>query len=357
MPDRYRVAFIRGGPEDQTGPEMADAAMTVIATLLEVNGGPGIEFVPVEAGAHCFARYGTSVPDTSLKTILELGIVFKAPTASSRTPTAVPVTLLLKQKLRAYANVNKLKSYPGVLTALKPNIDVVLVRENSEGLLALHTVYPSPNMTVDLRFITAEASTRIARLAFETARRRRKRVTACAFPVGVNSDKLFLRSCAEVSEQFPDVEFTARKVDAFAGTVVTDPEQYDVVVAPNEWGSVMTDLFAAACGSVGLAARGNIGDGTGLFEPIHGTAPGKAGKGTVNPISQIMAGKLMLEWLGSTFKDAVAARAADRLEQAIALVLAKGDVLTSDLGGTSTTLEMTDAISHEIAGLSRTPSG
>jgi isocitrate/isopropylmalate dehydrogenase len=258
---------------------------------------------------------------------------------------------MLRRELNTYANVNWLKSYPGVKTAIKRSIDVVLVRENTEGLIALQTVYPSPNMTVDLRFITREASTKIARLGFEMARQRRKKVTVCAFPVAVNSDKLFIKSCAEVAEEFPDVDFRVRKVDAFAGTVVTDPEQYDVVVAPNEWGSIMTDLFAAACGSVGLAGRANLGDATGLFEPIHGTAPGKTGKGTVNPISQIMAGKLMLEWLGNKFGDDTAARAAERLEQAVSRVLATGEVLTVDIGGTSSTADMVDAISSQIVEL------
>ncbi|MCU1461684.1 MAG: isocitrate/isopropylmalate dehydrogenase [Acidimicrobiales bacterium] len=344
----HRVAYVRGGPEDETGPEMADAAMAVLGVLFEANQGPTIDFVPVEAGAHCYPKYGTSMPEDALKTILEIGIAFKAPTASAKAKETVPVSLMLRKELKAYANVNELRSYAGVPTALRPNIDVALVRDNSEGLFAMHSVYPSEDMTVDFRFITRGAAQRIARVGFDMARRRRKKVAVCAYPVGINSDKLFIKSCEEVAEDYPDVEFWVRKVDAFAGTIIANPEQYDVIITPNEWGSIMTDLFAEVCGSVGLAGRGNIGDSTGYFEPIHGTAPGKTGKGTVNPISQIMAGKLMLEFLGERFDDPIAIRAADLLEQAVRRVLSTGNVLTVDLGGTSTTADMVSAISDEI---------
>ena len=186
-------------------------------------------------------------------------------------------------------------------------------------------------------------------MGFELARRRRRKVAVCAFYGGlVPSDSVFVADCREIAQEYPDVDLLIRKVDTFAGTVITDPAQYDVVVAPNEWGSIMTDLFAAACGSVALAARGNIGDETGCFEPIHGTAPGKAGKGTVNPISQILAAKLLLEWLGSRFDDPEPVVAAKLLQGAVERVLSEGDVMTADLGGTSTTQQVVEAVSKEI---------
>ncbi|HMG41432.1 MAG TPA: isocitrate/isopropylmalate family dehydrogenase [Acidimicrobiales bacterium] len=350
---QHQVAYVRGGPEDETGPEMADAAMAVFDVLLEVNGGPAIEWVPVEAGAHCAPIHGTTIPPESLATILDIGIALKAPTASAKSADAMPVSLMLRRDLKAYANVNQLKSYPGVAKALRPDIDVLMVRENSEGLFAMHSAYPSKDMTVDFRFITREASQRIARVGFDMARRRRKKAAICAFPVAINSDQLFIRSCEEVAEEYPDVEWWVRKVDAFAGTVIENPSQYDVIIAPNEWGSILTDAFAAACGSVGLAARGNIGDTTGYFEPIHGTAPGKTGKGTVNPISQIMAGKLLFEFLGERFDDPSATAAGACLETAVANVLSTGETLTVDLGGTATTADMVAAISDEVRRLCR----
>ncbi|HEX3842181.1 MAG TPA: isocitrate/isopropylmalate family dehydrogenase [Acidimicrobiales bacterium] len=348
----HRVAYIRGGPDDESGPEMADAAMAVMDVVFESHPELAIEFVPVDAGAHCYRTHGSVVPDDSLKQILDLGIAFKAPTASAKTAETMPVSLMLRKELNAYANVNELRSYPGVEAALRPDIDVLLVRDNSEGLFQMQSAYPSADMTVDLRFITRQASQRIARVGFEYAMRRRRKLAVCAFRVGINSDQLFVASCEEVAQEYPEVEFWVRKVDAFAGTVIANPSQYDVVVTPNEWGSIMTDLFAEACGSVGLAARGNLGDETGYFEPIHGTAPGKAGKGTVNPISQIMAGKMLLDWLGRTRDDAAARVAGQQLEQAVANVLSAGKVLTTDLGGSSTTLEMVSAVSDEVRRLS-----
>jgi isocitrate/isopropylmalate dehydrogenase len=339
----YEVAYLRGGPEDESGPELADAAMAVLDLLLSDADAPAIHWVPIEAGVHCVAEYGTMLPEQSLARVLELGIAFKAPMASASTPGSKTASLTLRRELKAFANVNELRSYPGVDSALRPNIDAVLVRDNSEGLFAMHTVYPSEDTTVDLRFITRAGAQRIARVGFELAMSRRRRLTVCAFPVGINSDDLFIRACEEVAEEYPDVELRVRKPDAFAGTVIADPEQYDVVVAPNEWGSIMTDLLAAACGSVGLAGRANIGETTAYFEPIHGTAPGKAGKGTVNPISQIMAGKLLLEWLGRHYSDEAATAAARRLQDAVTGALA-GGTRTGDIGGTATTAEMVASV-------------
>ena len=351
----HQVAYVRGGPEDETGPEMADAAMAVLGAVLNAYPDLKIEFVPINAGSHCFKDHGTVVPDASLKQILDIGVVFKAPTASAKTATSMPVSLKLRKELRTYANVNELRSYPGVPTALRPDIDVLLIRDNSEGLFAMQTGYPNPDMTVDMRFITRQASARIARMGFEYARERRRKLCVCAFPVAVNSDQMFIAASNEVAQEYPDVEYSVRKVDAFAGTVIANPAQYDVVIAPTEWGSIMTDLFAQACGSVGLAARGNLGDTTGYFEPIHGTAPGKTGKGTVNPISQIMAGKIMLDWLGKTRKDATAAKAGATLQRAVSNVLTKGAVRTVDLGGTSKTIDMVNAVIEEVQRLAAAP--
>lgn len=348
MTAAHQVAYLRGGPDDESGPEMADAAMAVLGVLFDAIGGPDLDFVEIEGGAHCFPKYGTSLPDHSLQTVIDIGVALKAPTASARATKGIPVSIMLRRELRAYANVNELRSFPGVTEAISPNIDVVLVRDNSEGLFAMNTVYPSADMTVDLRFITRSGSERIARKGFDLARRRRKKLAVCAFPVGINSDRLFIETCEEVAADYPDVEHWVRKVDAFAGTVISDPEQYDVVVAPNEWGSILTDEFAAACGSVGLAARGNLGDTTAYFEPIHGTAPGKAGKGTVNPISQILAGKMLLDFLGEQRGDPAAQRAARCLDQSVRDVMAAGDTLTVDLGGTATTADMVAAISKAV---------
>jgi isocitrate dehydrogenase (NAD+) len=344
----YTVAYIRGGRDDDSGPEMADAAMEVLTVAMSRPGAPRIEWVPVEAGAHCFATHGTTFPRSSIEKILELGIAFKAPTASAKAKHSEPIGLILRRELGTYASINELHSYPGVKSALRPDINIALVRDNSEGLFAMHSVYPSPDLTVDTRFTSRQASERVARIGFELARRRRKKLAVCAFPVGINGDQLFIKSCEHVAADYPDVEFWVRKVDAFAGTAVVDASIYDVIVAPNEWGSIMTDLFAATCGSVGLAARANLGERTAYFEPIHGTAPGKAGKGTVNPVSQIMAAKLMFEWLGRTYEDTSATQLANDLERAVSAVLATGETLTADLGGHTPTATMVQEINAQL---------
>jgi 3-isopropylmalate dehydrogenase len=169
--------------------------------------------------------------------------------------------------------------------------------------------------------------------------------------MAIRGDTFFINVCEKVGEAYPDVTMSVRAVDTFAGTAVTHPHEYDVVLAPNDWGSIMTDLLGAVCGSVGLCARANVGDNTGLFEPIHGTAPGKAGRGTVNPISQILSAKLMLMWLSDRFEDASAARAAVLLQDAVTQAIADPCVHTPDLGGTAATQAVVAGVCEQIGRL------
>jgi isocitrate/isopropylmalate dehydrogenase len=345
----HRVAYLRGGPGDESGPEMADAAMVVLEELLAAPDAPNVEFVPVRSGFRCYEEEGTSLPADSLATILGLGVAFKAPNASAKTVGERPLSLVLRSELGTFASVNPIRSYAGVPRVLSsPEIDVVLVRDNSEGLFGVTPLEATSERCVDPRVVSRAAAERVARVACTLARERRGRVTVCAFPVGIPSDRLFIDACEAAAAEVPGITLDVRKVDAFAGTVLTMPERYDVVVAPNEWGSIMTDCLAAAAGAVGITARGNIGDGTAYFEPIHGTAPGKAGKGTVNPVSQILAGALLLEWLGRERSDEAAARAARRLRTAVTAVLERGLAHTSDLGGTTTTAEVVSAVVDEL---------
>lgn len=328
---------------------MADAAMRVLETLLTGEGSPNIEFVHVENGFHCYEHHGSSLPAESLATILDLGVAFKAPNASAKSATERPTSLVLRRELGTFASVNHIRSYAGVKRALSSaDIDVVLVRDNSEGLFGVEPIEQTADRCADPRLITRAGTERVARVAFALAQERRRRLTVCAFPVGIPSDRFFIDVCESVGEEFADVELAVRKVDAFAGTVITAPDRYDVVLAPNEWGSIMTDALAAAAGSVGLAARGNLGDSTAYFEPVHGTAPGKTGKGSVNPVSQILAGALLLDWIGRRRGDSSATFAARRLREAVGTVLSRGDVLTIDIGGSASTDQLVDAICSEI---------
>jgi isocitrate/isopropylmalate dehydrogenase len=327
---------------------MADAALQVLTVLLDAPDSPILDFIPVESGVHCYRANGRSLPESSLDRIVELGIAFKAPNASARTAAERPTSLILRSALATYANVNYIRSYPGVEKAIHTDVDIVLVRDNTEGLLGVTAAYETDDVCADLRVLTRERAERLARIACTFAAERRGKVTVCAFPVSSPTDRLFITACERVAAEFTGVDLSIRKVDAFAGAAVIDPAQFDVVVAPQEWGSIMTDLLAATTGSVALAARANLGDDTAYFEPIHGTAPGKAGKGTVNPISQVLAGALLLTWLGQHRGDLAATRAAARLQGAVAQVLSTGDILTADLGGSATTQDMVDAITNAL---------
>ncbi|MBI2958656.1 MAG: isocitrate/isopropylmalate dehydrogenase family protein [Chloroflexi bacterium] len=341
----YRVALIRGGPEDDSGPEMMDAALSVLKPLLSESGCPRVDFVEVEAGAHCARKYGNALPPESLQTIRDLRVVFKAPTAGAKSPGSAPVGVTIKKALNTYANVTPCRSYRGVKTALRPGIDMVMVRENTEGLPASIFFRPVPDVSCETRVITRSASQRIARVAFEMARSRRQRLTICAVEARIfEGDIIFIEACKELGKAYPEVHVDVRKPDALAGILVVNPESFDVVVAPNDWGFIISDEMVATTGSVGLGPRANLGDGAGLFEPIHGTAPGKAGKGTVNPISEVLAGKMMLEWLGSRHHDEAITRVGRLIGEAVAQVLDEGLVLTGDMGGKASTSEVAGAV-------------
>ncbi len=341
----YQVAVLRGGPDDDSGPELMDAALHVLKSFLSDRGGPRIDFIEVEAGTHCAKTRGDPLPQQSLDTILALKCAFKAPTAGGKVPAFRSITPTLRKALNTYANITPCRSYKGVKTALKPGIDMVMVRENSEGFQASPSFRPVPGVSCSMRIISQLASQRIARVAFKMAQDRRRQLTVCASTSGVcDGDLLFIESCRSVASEFPEVQLEVRKPDALNGILVINPGSFDVVVAPNEWGMIISDAMAATTGSVGLGPRANLGDGTALFEPIHGTAPGKAGKGTVNPVGQILAGKMMLEWFALQHNDEGARRVAGLLEQSVTDILDEGRVLTVDLGGKASTREIAEAI-------------
>ncbi|MBI2957269.1 MAG: isocitrate/isopropylmalate dehydrogenase family protein [Chloroflexi bacterium] len=338
------MAVIRGGPLDDSGPEMMDAAMSVLKPLLSESDCSPVEFVEVEAGAHCVEKYGAPLPRESLETILNLGVVFKAPTAGAKTPDFPPVGSTIKKAMDTYANITPCRSYKGVKLASRLNIDMVMVRENTEGLASI-SFRPTPDISCATRIITRFASERVARVAFAMAQRRRHKLTVCAHTGGIfDGDRIFIESCRKIGMDYPDVDVTFRKPDALNGILMVSPEVFDVIVAPNDWGSVISDAMVSSTGSVGLGPRANLGDDAASFEPIHGTAPGKAGKGTVNPVSQILAGKMLLEWLGARHQDEKVSELGRVIGQSVSEILDEGRVMTRDLGGTASTSEVAQAI-------------
>jgi 3-isopropylmalate dehydrogenase len=249
--------------------------------------------------------------------------------------------------LDLYANIRPAKTLPGV-ESLKPNIDLVIVRENTEDLYR-GLEFDIPDGVVALRLTTRTASRRIAKYAFRLAENRdaRRRVVAVhKSNVMRKGDGLFSRVCREVAGEHPSIEFSEMLVDSAAMNLVRSPESFDVIVTTNLFGDILSDEAAQLVGGLGVAPSANIGDSFALFEPVHGSAPDIAGKGVANPTAMILAAAMMMEWL-ATKGNNVYSMAAAKVKRSVSAVLAKGDK-TADLGGTLTTDQFGRAVAAEV---------
>jgi len=247
-----------------------------------------------------------------------------------------------RRLLGGYANIRPVKAYPGV-RCLCPGLDVVVVRENTEGMYSGIEFETGSEGACAVRVITRQGSEQVARVAFELARGRRRRVTA-VHKLGVfkRTDGLFLETVRAVGAAFPEVELETRNIDACAMELILHPAHFDVILATNMFGDILSDVAAGLVGGIGLAPSAVLGDRYAYFEPVHGTAPDIAGKGIANPLAAILAAAMMLHHL----KEAPAARA---IERAVAAVLAEGQPRTPDLGGTATTTEVAAAVAARLA--------
>ncbi|MBT8171810.1 isocitrate/isopropylmalate dehydrogenase family protein, partial [Candidatus Bathyarchaeota archaeon] len=243
--------------------------------------------------------------------------------------------ITLRRALGLYANVRPAKTYP-IPKSMK-NVDLVIVRENTEGMYS-GMEFELPNSAYTIRVITRKATERITRFAFELAMKRNKKVTIVTKAnVLRKSDGLFLKVAHKVAEDYPDLEIEDAFVDVTAMRLVLKPNIFDVIVTSNLFGDILSDEAAGLVGGLGLAPSANIGLDYALFEPVHGSAPRLAGKAIANPMAAILASKMMLEYLGENSW-------AKRIENAIITILNEGKILTPDLGGSSSTTEVTDAI-------------
>ncbi|MDO8671201.1 MAG: isocitrate/isopropylmalate family dehydrogenase, partial [Dehalococcoidia bacterium] len=257
---RYEVAVIRGGANDGSGPEMMDAALCVLKAMLEEAKVTSLKFVDLDLAAE---------PEKSWETVRSLGVVFKAPTNSPHLPEGqtgrIMGSVQIRRGLDLYANITPCKSYKGITKALRPDIDMVMVRENVEGLFGSPSFSPAPGIDCNVRIITRAGSERIARVAFQLARGRRKKVTVSTVPPGaISSDGTFTAACETVAREFPDVKMEIFKPDSVCGMLMDRADYFDVVVAPNDWGFILQDGMVATTGSVGLGPRANLGDNTAL---------------------------------------------------------------------------------------------
>jgi 3-isopropylmalate dehydrogenase len=301
------------------------------------------DLIPVEAGDRAAENHGAALPDTSLAALTKCDCCLKGPVGAS----AFDVIIRLRQQLKLYANVRPSKSMPRV-PSLNSQIDLVIVRENTEGLY-IGLEDGDDEKATATRLVTRKASLRIAKFAFDIACRRRKIVTAVhKANVLKKTDGLFLSACREVAGSYHDVEFRDMLVDAAAMNLIREPNSFDVVVTTNMFGDILSDEAAQAAGGLGLAASGNIGDNFAIFEPVHGSAPDIAGRNIANPTSMILSAAMMLEWLSEQNGDAKAAEAARAIRDSVEACLAAEET-TPDLGGNLTTIEMANAVSRRAA--------
>lgn len=320
-------------PGDGIGPEVTGAARKVIEAA-----GVKVNWDVVEAGAKVMDEYKTPLPDYVLDSIRKNKIALKGPVTTPVGSGFRSVNVALRQAFNLYANVRPIKTYEGIPTRYD-DVDLIIVRENTEDLYAGVEHKIGDYAAESIKIITREASTRIAKFAFDMAKNQnRKKVTAVhKANIMKYSDGLFLECARNVSKEYSDVEFEDMIVDAMSMKLVQNPEKYDVLVMPNLYGDILSDMAAGLVGGLGVAPGANIGEDISVFESIHGSAPDIAGKNIANPTAAILSGVMMLRFIGEM-------DAADKIDNAIKNVLKAGKVLTVDLGGKATTDEFTEEV-------------
>jgi 3-isopropylmalate dehydrogenase len=337
----YKISVIRG---DGIGPELTDATMKVLDAA-QRKFGLKLKMVEAEAGDTCLEKRGVALPEDSVQKIKASHACLKGPVGE----TAADVIVKLRLMFDLYANLRPIKAYPAV-TVAHPDIDMFFVRENTEDVYKGQEFTIGNDTTICLRVITRGNCERIARKGFETARRRngKKKVTAIhKANVMRVTDGLFASVCRETAKQYPDITFNELYVDAASMRLIKEPQDFDVLVTCNMFGDILSDEAAQLIGGLGMAPGANIGDAFALFEPIHGSAPNRVGKQTANPLSMILAGKMMLDWLGERYSDPKCLEAATAIEEAVVKTLRDHNTVP-DLGGKITTIGMAEAIAAAL---------
>ncbi|MGB3912544.1 MAG: isocitrate/isopropylmalate dehydrogenase family protein [Thermacetogeniaceae bacterium] len=324
-------------PGDGTGPDVTRAARIVLDAV-----DVGIEWEVVEAGEGVIEKYGTPLPDHVLESIKRNKVALKGPLTTPIGTGFRSVNVALRKSLDLYANIRPAKSLPAVKTRYE-NVDIIVVRENTEDLYAGIEHMVGEDAAESIKIITRAGSERIVRHAFELARREgRKKVTAVhKANIMKCTDGLFLEVARQVAAEYSDIEFEDRIVDACSMKLVQKPEDFDVLVMPNLYGDIISDICAGLVGGLGVAPGANIGKDYAVFEPVHGSAPKYAGMDKVNPLATILSGVMMLKYIGEM-------EAAERVMKAINQVLEEGKYLTYDLGGSAKGSEMARAIAEKL---------
>ena len=327
----YNIAVIGG---DGIGQEVMDACEYLLEHLdLEFS------FKYGEAGFECFNKNGTTLPEETIKIANESDAVLFG--ASTSTPGEPSPIINLRKELNVYANIRPIKSYKGV-KCIRDDIDFVIVRENTEGLYS-QVEYGDNDKMIAERHITKKASERISKAAFNLCLKRGQNKVTCVHKSNVlkKTDGVFKESFYNIAKEYPQITSEDYYVDAMAMYLITQPQNFDVIVSSNLFGDILSDESAGLVGGLGLAPSGNIGDHNGLFEPVHGSAPDIAGKHIANPCSMILSASMMLDYLGEW-------EISNDIKNAVEKVIADCKIRTPDLGGDACTMDVTKAIVKEL---------
>jgi isocitrate dehydrogenase (NAD+) len=325
-------------PGDGIGPEVMAATQKILRAA-----GARIDWIEAVAGLAAMERYGEPLPDVTLDLIRKHRVALKGPCTTPIGKGFRSINVRLRRDLVLYASVRPVKTLPGIDVPYK-DVDLVVVRENTEGLYAGLEHHVVPGVVESLRLVTRTAAERIVRYAFELARSQGRRHVTVVHKADVLplSDGMFLAIAREVADDFPFLEFREAPIDRVALELAQDPRSYDVLVMENLFGDVMSDLCAGLVGGLGLVPGANIGARYALFEAVHGSAPDIAGKGLANPIALVRSAAMMLIYIGQR-------AAAERIEQSVCRTLENKRGLTRDLGGTGSTNTVTQELIANLA--------
>src|SRR5246127_557644 len=326
----HKVTLI---PGDGIGPEVVNATVRVLEAT-----GVKWEWETHQAGADAYAKTKQYIPKELYESVERTRLGLKGPVTTPIAGGFASINVTLRKKFELFANFRPIRNLPNIKTNY-PGVNLAIVRENTEGEYSGIEHEVVPGVVESLKIITEKASTRIARFAFEYAGKNGRKKIHAIHKANIMKlgDGLFLKSVRGVAEQYKDVEYKELIVDNACMQIVIDPGQFDMLLLPNLYGDVMSDLAAGLVGGLGVVPSGNIGDECAMFEAVHGTAPDIAGKGLANPTALLMSAVLMLRHLGES-------SAADRVEAALQKVYKEGKHVTRDIGGKASTQEFTDAV-------------
>ncbi len=309
--------------------------------MIEATGAP-IEWDRRLAGAAALKRWGTPVPHELLQSLRRTGVALKGPLETRVGEGYRSINVFLRRELDLYANLRPTLSLPGIRTPFK-NVNIIVVRENTEDLYAGIEHQIAPGIVESVKVITARASLRIARFAFEYARKNRRKSVIAIHKANIMklSDGLFLKCARKIARDYSSIDYREQIVDAACMRMVTEPTAFDVILLENLYGDIVSDLCAGLVGGLGVVPGGNYGERGAIFEAVHGTAPDIAGKDLANPIAAILSGAMMLDHIGHP-------KLAAAVREAVHAVLRAGKTLTRDIGGKASTSEVTQAIIRAI---------